>query len=66
MPKDGGDIRIGKGVWIGSNAIILGPCNIGDHAVVAAGSVVIPDTQIESLAIFGGVPARYIKTIDEK
>ena len=37
VPRSGGDIIIGKGVWIGSNATILGPCNIGDHAVITAG-----------------------------
>ncbi|MFC1830891.1 acyltransferase [Thermodesulfobacteriota bacterium] len=64
IPRYGGDIRIGKGVWIGSSALILGPCVIEDHAVVAAGSVVIPNTHIESYAIYGGVPARFIKTIN--
>ncbi|MGM0874218.1 MAG: acyltransferase [Bacillota bacterium] len=42
--KDGhlirGQVTIGKNVWIGSNVIILRDTNIGDNAVIAAGSVV--------------------------
>ena len=33
-------IRIGNNVWIGANTIILRGSNIGDNAVIAAGSVV--------------------------
>lgn len=39
VPQQGRDIVIGDGVWIASTATILGPCTIGDHAVVAAGTV---------------------------
>lgn len=35
-----GEVIIGKDVWIGSNVVILRNTNIGDHAVIAAGSVV--------------------------
>lgn len=63
VPSSGRDILIGKGVWIGSNAIILGPCKIGDHAVIAAGSVVLAGTEIPPGTIVGGLPAKTIKTI---
>lgn len=33
-------IVIGNGVWIGANCVILKGVTIGDHAVIAAGSVV--------------------------
>lgn len=56
-------IHIGKGVWIGANATVLGGVTIGDHAVVAAGAVVTKD--VPARAIVGGVPARFIKYIDE-
>jgi acetyltransferase-like isoleucine patch superfamily enzyme len=36
-------IKIGKNVWIGKNAIILPGVNIGDHSVIAAGSVISND-----------------------
>lgn len=35
-----GEIKIGNNVWIGAGAIILAGTDIGDGAVVAAGSVV--------------------------
>jgi acetyltransferase-like isoleucine patch superfamily enzyme len=62
-PRNGGDVVIGKGVWLGSNATILGPCTIGDHAVIAAGAVVTSGSEIPAGAIVAGVPARTVKTI---
>ena len=56
-------IHIGKGVWIGANATICSGVTIGDHAVVAAGAVVVKDVPADS--IVGGVPAKFIKRIDE-
>jgi acetyltransferase-like isoleucine patch superfamily enzyme len=35
-----GEVYIGKNVWIGSNVVILKDTYIGDHSVIAAGSVV--------------------------
>ncbi|RJE91436.1 acyltransferase [Paenibacillus sp. 1011MAR3C5] len=35
-----GQVSIGQHVWIGSNVVILRDTTIGDHAVIAAGSVV--------------------------
>jgi len=63
VPQEGCDVVVGRGVWLGSNATILGPCTIGDHAVVAAGAVVAPGTEIPTGAIVGGVPARVLKVI---
>jgi acetyltransferase-like isoleucine patch superfamily enzyme len=60
-PDSGNDVSIGNGVWIGANALILGPCNIGNHAVVAAGAVVTSD--VPAGAIVAGVPARVIKQL---
>jgi len=61
VPTEGYDIVIGRGVWIATNATILGPCRIGDHAVVAAGSVVTRD--VPAGAVVGGVPARTIRRV---
>lgn len=63
-PESGGDIVIGAGVWLGSNATILGPCTIGDHAVVAAGAVVTAGSEIAAGTIVAGVPARPVRRID--
>ena len=62
--KEGNDILIGRGVWLASNVTVLGPCQIGDNAVVAAGAVVTPGTNIPPNTIYGGVPARMISKID--
>lgn len=64
IPKEGNDITIGKGVWVASNATIVGPCTIGDHAVVGVGSVVMDD--VEPYQIVAGAPAKVIKTIDHE
>jgi acetyltransferase-like isoleucine patch superfamily enzyme len=51
-PKEGRDIILEEGVWLASGVIVLGPCRIGKHAVVGAGSVVRGD--IEPYAIYAG------------
>jgi len=61
-PREGRDIVIGKGVWIASNAIVAGPCTIGDHAVIAAGAVVTCN-EVEAGCLYGGVPARKIRKL---
>ena len=61
---EGCDIEIGQGVWLASGCTVLGPCVIGDNAVIAAGAVVIPGTEVPANTIWGGVPARQLKTLD--
>ncbi len=51
--------KIGRDVWIGANAVILGGVTIGDGAVVAAGAVVTKD--VESGAVVAGNPARLLR-----
>lgn len=62
-PTSGGDIVIGSGVWICSNSVILGPCQIGDNAVIAAGSVVLPNTKIGEHELYVGIPAKFKKNL---
>ncbi|MDE6123773.1 MAG: sugar O-acetyltransferase [Eubacterium sp.] len=57
-------IKIGRNVWIGSNATVLQGVTIGDWAVIAAGAVVAKD--VEPYTVVGGVPAKIIKTVKEK
>jgi len=51
--------KIGRDVWIGANAVILGGVTIGDGAVIAAGAVVNRD--VEAGAVVAGVPARLVR-----
>jgi acetyltransferase-like isoleucine patch superfamily enzyme len=50
--------RIGRDVWIGAHATILGGVTIGDGCVVGAGAVVSRDLPPGSIAV--GVPARVV------
>jgi acetyltransferase-like isoleucine patch superfamily enzyme len=61
IPRRGRDIVIGEGVWVASNAMVLGPCVIGAHAVVGGGSLVLGD--VEPYAIVAGSPAKVLRTI---
>src|SRR4051794_3723585 len=55
-------IVIKRHAWIGAAATILPGVTIGENAVVAAGAVVSKD--VVANTIVGGVPAKFIKTIE--
>lgn len=63
IPTGGRDIVVRAGAWIASNATIIGPAVIGEHAVVAAGAVVLGNVEPE--VVVAGVPARPVRGIDE-
>ena len=54
-------VTIDDDAWIGANAVILPGVKIGNHCVVAAGTVVTNDVPPHSLV--AGVPAKVIKQI---
>lgn len=54
-------VTIGTNVWLGARAIVLPGVTIGDHSVVAAGSIVTSDVPPRSLV--AGSPARVIRTL---
>jgi len=56
---DGYINKLGHDVWIGCNATILPGVEIGNGAIVAAGSVVVKS--VPPYAIVGGNPAKFIK-----
>lgn len=53
--------KIGNNVSIGSNATILGGIEIGDDALIGAGSVVTKNIPAKSVA--AGVPSKIIRTL---
>jgi acetyltransferase-like isoleucine patch superfamily enzyme len=57
-------VTVGKGVWIGANVTILSGVEIGDSAVIGAGSVVTRNIPPRTIAV--GVPARVIRRLDEQ
>ena len=55
-------VKIGKNVWIGSDCTILPGVEIGDGAIIGAGSVVTKSIAANCIAV--GNPARVIKKIE--
>ena len=55
-------VKIGKNVWIGSDCTILPGVEIGDGAIIGAGSVVTKSVPKNVIAV--GNPARVIKEIE--
>ena len=54
-------VRIGKNVFIGSNAKVLKGVTIGDNSVLGCGSVVV--SSIPANVVAAGVPAKVIKSL---
>tara|TARA_R110000868_G_scaffold20682_2_gene87173 strand:- start:2323 stop:2865 length:543 start_codon:yes stop_codon:yes gene_type:complete len=52
-------VSIQDDVWVGYGAIIMSGVTIGKGSIIAAGSIVTKD--VESYAIVGGNPAKFIK-----
>jgi acetyltransferase-like isoleucine patch superfamily enzyme len=61
-PTNHAPVSIGNNVWIGANSMVLAGAVIGDHSVVAAGSIVTGTIPARSLS--AGSPARVIRTLN--
>jgi carbonic anhydrase/acetyltransferase-like protein (isoleucine patch superfamily) len=53
-------------VLIGMGAIVMDHAHIGRHSIIAAGALVLEGTNVEPGSIYGGVPARRIKSVNEE
>ncbi|MBQ0140940.1 MAG: 2,3,4,5-tetrahydropyridine-2,6-dicarboxylate N-acetyltransferase [Kurthia sp.] len=63
-PPSADPVVIEDNVLIGANAVVLEGVRVGEGSVVAAGAIVTKD--VAPYSVVAGVPARLIKTIDEK
>ena len=59
--KNKNKTKIGRKAFIGCDAILVAPVEVGDGAVAGAGSVVTPGRSIPAGMVGVGVPARIIK-----
>ena len=59
----GGVVEIEDHVWIGDNAVIVGPIMIGRGSIVGANSVVRAD--VPEFTMVGGIPARALKHFEQ-
>jgi len=60
-PRFVGSVSIQQNTYLGSGVTVLAGCQVGPHAVVAAGAVVTGDVQ--SGCVVGGVPARVLRVL---
>lgn len=58
--------KIENGALIGMGSILLDHVVVGEGAIIAAGSVVLSGTQIEPGSIYAGVPAKFVKKVDQE
>ena len=52
------------GALIGMGATLLDYVEVGEGAIVAAGSLVLSNTVIEPGSLYAGVPAKFVKKVD--
>lgn len=53
-------------VLVGMGAIILDNAIVGENSIIAAGAVVLDGTIIEPGSIFAGVPAKFVKKVNQQ
>lgn len=53
-------------VLIGMGAIVLDNSIIGENSIIAAGSVLLEGTIVEPGSIYAGVPAKFIKQVNQE
>lgn len=53
-------------VLVGMGAIVMDHVVVGENSIIAAGAVVLEGTKIEPGSIYGGIPAKRLKAVDEE
>lgn len=56
---------IGANALVGLGSIVMDGCVLDDNAMLAAGAMLTPGKRIASLEMWGGRPARLMRTLDE-
>lgn len=56
--------KIHDNVLIGMGAIVMDNAIIGENSIIAAGALVLDSTIVEPGSIYGGVPAKRLKSVD--
>ncbi len=56
--------RIGGNVTVGLGAVLMPGCEIGDHSVIAARSVLPKNTLVPPYSVFAGSPAKFIRSVE--
>jgi len=64
LPMQPGRVRIGNNCWIGAKVVILNDVELGDDCLVGAGAVV--NKSFPARSVIAGVPARLIRTLDDR
>ena len=57
---------IRNNVLVGMGAIVMDKAVINSNSIIAAGAVILEGTNVESGALYAGVPAKKIKDLNEK
>lgn len=63
-PASAEPVRIDDNVLIGANSVVIEGVHVGEGAVVAAGAIVTHDVAPHTMV--AGVPAKFIKNVDEQ
>lgn len=63
---DHSPVKIGNYVYIGTNAVILRGCIIGDYSIIAAGTVLKENTIIPPFSMVAGVPGIIKRNIEKE
>lgn len=63
-PASAKPVKIDDNVLIGANAVVIEGVHVGEGAVVAAGAIVTHDVAPHTMV--AGVPAKFVKNVDEK
>lgn len=57
-------VRIGARATIGVNAVVMSGVTVGFGAIIAASSVLPPDTYVPPNELWGGIPAKKLKALN--